>query len=159
MTRVLIAILMIFWSFSFILGQKIKSGASHPNKVEQEVLRVENTFNRAGDENDLETVNKIVADDYINISRSGQITNKADFIARFKPVKSDSLTATNPKFPIDEMKVQVMGNAAFVTGRVEVKLQDKGQENTKYFRYLNVYVERHGRWRLVTYHDVLISQQ
>ena len=48
-----------------------------------------------------------------------------------------------------DVKVQLYGDSAVLTGRTDIKGKEKSQDISGAYRWLRVYVKRDGRWQVV----------
>ena len=122
---------------------------------EQQVIQIEHEWIDAFVQADTETLERILADDFIFTDPAGNILTKAEWI--------EDMTNGSLKFEsiqIDDLKVRVFGDAAAVAnGRTTVKAQSKeGGFNGK-FCYTVMYLKRNGRWQPVAEHATLLSPE
>jgi hypothetical protein len=98
---------------------------------------------------DLDLLDNDIADDFTFTDLTGEVKSKSQFIELIKPLHFQGNIINN------NLKVQVSGDAAVVTGRV---MKAKDNVIAGQFRYTNRYVKRNGRWQIlalkVTYDDV-----
>lgn len=122
---------------------------------EQQVMQIEREWIDAFVRSDTETLERILAEDFIFTDPAGNILTKAEWI--------EDMTNGTLKFEsiqIDDLKVRVFGNSAAVAnGRTTVKAQSKeGGFNGK-FCYTVMYVKRDGRWQPVAEQATLLSSE
>ena len=95
---------------------------------------------------DLNTLDNLLARDFLVIDvMSGSEVTKADFM--------DVLRTGMLKFEVidaREQRVRLYETTAVVTGRTQMNGQFHGERFTLNTRYTHVYVEHHGRWKLVS---------
>jgi ketosteroid isomerase-like protein len=122
-----------------------KSDAS----VEEEILALEATWHVAPLEGDLETVSRVVADDWIAVAPTGAVMNKAellDMLSRPAPFESAVY---------DQVQLHVYGQTAVVTSLFRGEGKDLELEQ----RFMRVYAKRDGRWQCVATQVVPIPEQ
>jgi len=110
---------------------------------EDDVLRAERELALCYQNSDAACIEQGVMEEYILTNSKGKITTRADDLAEAR--KRD------PKYEIFEnhdMKVQVHGDAAVVTGITHAKGISGGQPFDAEFRFTDTFVKDHGRWRL-----------
>lgn len=110
---------------------------------EERVLALERTWATAPLEGDLDTVARVVADDWIGwigVAPTGETMSKRGLLAMLasRPGVFDSVEYR-------ELEVRVFGRTAVVTSA----FRGVGATLTLSQRYLRVYAERGGRWRCV----------
>jgi uncharacterized protein (TIGR02246 family) len=125
------------------------------NSDEQQVMQIERDWIDAFVRSDTETLERILADDFIFTDPQGNILTKAEWI--------DDMINGTLKFEsiqIDDLKVRTFGDAAAVAnGRTTVKARSKeGGFNGK-FCYTVMYLKRDGNWQAVAEHATLLSHE
>jgi uncharacterized protein (TIGR02246 family) len=120
---------------------------------EQQIMQIEHDWIDAFVGGDTETVERILAEDFIFTDPAGNILTKAEWI--------EDMINGSLKFEsihIDDLKVRVLGDSAAVAnGRTTVKAQSKeGGFNGK-FCYTVMYLKRDGSWQPVAEHASLLS--
>lgn len=123
-------------------------------KLEEEISELETQRFKAMTENDFASLERILADDLSYSHTSGWLQTKGEFIATLRSgqLKYESISA-------EETKVRVYGNTGVVTGRASLKVRSKGQEESFRVRYLDVYINRNGRWQMVGWQSTRLVQQ
>jgi ketosteroid isomerase-like protein len=84
--------------------------------MEKELLEIENAFAEAIIKDDLESIGRIVADDWIIIDPNGQIVDRTRF---FGVIKSGALTHDIMKS--EDLRVRIYGESAVVTAIITTK--------------------------------------
>ena len=139
------------WSEIPNLFDEVKS-PKHFGEIERQILQLEEERRQALLQRDIPTLDRLIADDYIETSPNGTIRNKSQNIKDLKAgnAKLDYLNFSN-------LKVRVNGNTAVVTGVVTRKGSVQGKEFSGQARYTRVYVKRDGRWQAVVAHSTPVS--
>jgi ketosteroid isomerase-like protein len=115
--------------------------------MEEELLKLEKAFADAIIKNDLKSIGRIVADDWIIIDPNGEIVDRTRF---FEVIKSGALT--HDTMHSEDFRVRVYGDSAVVTGVTRAKGKFMGQEFSTRERATDVFVKRDGRWQCVLTH-------
>ena len=115
--------------------------------MEEELLKLESAFADAIVKNDLESIGRIVADDWIIVDPNGEIVDRTRF---FEVIKSGALT--HDIMESEDFRVRVYGESAVVTAITSTKGKFMGQEFSTQERATDVFVKRDGRWRCVLTH-------
>src|SRR5438045_4608173 len=154
MKRFFILILLLLVA-TFVLAQytstpKAKTGAGDPKAA---LEQMEKDRAQAVIKKDTATVDKMTADDYQLIDTNGKIRSKAETI---DAIKSGVINLQSND--IDDVKVQVYGNAAVVTGRSNPKGTIDGKDVTGPLRFTRVYVKRNGNWQAVLFQQTRIAE-
>jgi hypothetical protein len=110
-------------------------------------------YDRAQIHNDILTLKRLVADDYMLVNSNATVENKQQFLADFNL----------PGFKIDpyvvEQPVQkVWGNAAVIGGLVHLSWTQDGKHQTRLLRVAYIWAKRNGHWQ-ATYAQVTRAPQ
>jgi ketosteroid isomerase-like protein len=105
-------------------------------------------YDRAQIHNDIPTLERLVADDYVLVNSNATVENKQQFLADF----------SLPGFKIDpyvvEQPVEKMwANAAVIGGLVHLSWTQDGKHQTRLLRVAYVWAKRNGHWQ-ATYTQV-----
>lgn len=114
------------------------------NADEQEIRRLQHAWMQAWVDRDRETLERILADDYVLI-----ISNMAD-----RPIDRASWLAitdryTAESFRYDQMRVRLLGDVAVVSSRYTQKAAVDGVDRSGEFFLTDVWQKRDGRWQVV----------
>lgn len=113
----------------------------------REVESLEEQWRAAQLAGDLATMDKLLSDDYVGISMTGQVNTKAQQLSR---VRSHSLVLT--KIDLGEMKVKLVGQIAIVTVRAAVEGTSSGTPMNGTFRYTRIYQHLPaGDWKITNF--------
>jgi uncharacterized protein (TIGR02246 family) len=114
--------------------------------TQREILDIENRIAESLTKGDTEIVSRVWADDFFYTGVRGEVKGKKEILADFKAGirKFDWLR-------FDDVRVQVYGETAVVTGRATTKGQSAQGEITGEFRYTRIYVKRGGAWQVVAF--------
>ena len=115
--------------------------------MEDELLRIEEAFAEAIVRNDLESIGRLVADDWVVIDPNGEIVDRTRF---FEVIKSGALT--HDTMDSEDFRVRVYGDSAVVTAITSTKGKCMGEEFITRERATDVFVKREGRWQCVLTH-------
>ena len=121
---------------------------------EQQVRQLEHEWIDAFRRGDTETLDRILADDFIFTDPEGKLLTKAEWMA---DMTSGELTFES--IYIDALQVRMYGDAAVANGRVTVKAQSKEGGFNGQYCYTDKYVKRGGRWQAVAEQATFLSQQ
>jgi ketosteroid isomerase-like protein len=96
---------------------------------------------------DLDKLNQIIADDWVETGTSGKFSTKANFL---DGVKSGAHKLESCDFGPEEVKV--LGDVAVIQGTVTERWMKDGQLNTSHVAFMDVFVKRGDRWVVVRSH-------
>ena len=96
---------------------------------------------------DFNTLENILADDFVVTFPNGTVGNKASYLGGQRSGRLLMTSATH-----DDERIRVYGDAAIITGRTTGKLLVEGKEQPLLIRYTHVYVKQSGKWRMMAQH-------
>lgn len=102
---------------------------------------------------DRETINTILADDWMVTDPGGRVLTKSQVMAELDSGERKLESGT-----IDEVNVRLFGNVAVVTGRTVATGSYQGNSVSVKLRFTDVFVKRGGRWYAVASQATLIAQ-
>jgi len=154
MKYILLPLLVIVFSLVPIHAQK--TAAATRAKIVAELMQIERDIGQANIRRDKPYFEMIEADEFIFTDSSGGITSKAEDIASLdKPAGDFKLVA----YDLDEMKVNIYGDTAVVTGRTKTVFRGPAPGGTRRSRINRVVVKRKGKWQIVAGHSSRIPPQ
>jgi ketosteroid isomerase-like protein len=111
----------------------------------REVERVERELVAAISKGDLATYDRIVADDYVAYTTSGQEATKPEIMASYR-----TGTRKYMSLGISDVKVRVFGETAILSARTSgTRVEAGGKPEPNTVRYFRVFMRRRGVWRAV----------
>lgn len=142
-----------------VMGQSITKSQGN-GRIEQELMQLERDWSAAYLKHDVDTVDRLLAEEYVGIDGRGIITNKAQEIEEAKAPRPE---APKPAFTVldetvTDMKIRLYGKVAVVTGRTTERIEFKGKESSIQYRRTTVWVKREGRWKCVSFHGSRIIE-
>ena len=93
---------------------------------------------------DTAALSRLVADEFVEISRLGGLRTKADNI---RDIASGDLKLTSVKY--DSLTVRIYGDVAVLRGIADNTGQFRGFPFSGKIRYMRIFVRRDGRWQAV----------
>jgi ketosteroid isomerase-like protein len=123
---------------------------SHPEKkheAKRQVELLEEEWRVAQLAGDVATMDKMLSDDYIGISITGQVSTKAQQLDRVRNHK-----VAIHRVDLSDMKVKLIGSIAIVTSRAEVEGTNESGPVRGTFRYTRVYQRLpSGMWKITSF--------
>lgn len=136
-----------------MLGGDAPLEADGMSEDEQRLRRMDREWNEAYPSRDLETLGRILADDWTAVDGAGRLISKRDLLER---------VASSPQpfdwHEFDEFRLRLFGDAAVVTGRLSAGGRGEGGEFSFRQRYTRVYARREGVWQAVATQVTVVSQ-
>ena len=130
-------------------GQTNDTGASDAKRrtaaiVEAADRELQQVFVRA----DLEALEAAYADTYTFTDPTGRVSGKREMMAAFR---GGVIKIAFQE--ISDIKVQVYGDAAVVTGLLTSRATRDGRDSGGTFRFTRVWVNQNGRWQTVAFQE------
>jgi ketosteroid isomerase-like protein len=122
------------------------------DRLHKEIENLESQWRTALVQNDVATINRLLADDYLGINPNGTLETKADALAqqRSGTVKISSIAP-------DNVKIRVYGDTAVVTSQVDLEGRDGDRDISGRYHYTRVYSRRDGEWKVVSFEQSRIT--
>jgi ketosteroid isomerase-like protein len=115
--------------------------------AKRQVEALEEQWRQAQLAGDVAAMDKLLSDDYIGISMTGQVNTKMQQLDRMRMHKV-SLT----KLDLEERQVKLIGSIAIVTSRAEVEGTNDGANVKGTYRYTRVYQRLpSGVWKITSF--------
>ena len=138
--RITFALLLNGVLCSTIAAQAATSGSA----AEDSVRAVEQARAQALLKADTVALSHMVADEFVEISRLGQVRTRADNI---RDIASGDLRLTSVRY--DSLAVRIYGDVAVLRGIADNTGTFRGFPFSGKIRYTRVFVRRDGRWQAV----------
>jgi ketosteroid isomerase-like protein len=133
----------------FIACAQAQQSHKQPKKhdIRKQVEALEEKWRTAQLSGDVATMDKMLADDFIGISMSGQVNTKAQHLER---IRTHKLVLT--KIDLDDMKVKLVDSVAIVTSQADVEGTSEGTPVKGIYRYTRVYQHLpSGEWKITSF--------
>lgn len=137
------------WMLALCLGLSLPPALLAEEADAAAVRRLDADYVRAYLDSDVARFRELLAGDFTCVLSDGRVLDKAGFLRMAAgPPRVDG-------FHTDQVVVRVYGETGIVTGRASYKRPDGGATVT---RYVEVYVRREGRWRMVSAQFTRLAQ-
>lgn len=124
----------------------------HDAKKQVEVL--EEQWRRARLTGDVATMEKMLSDDYIGISMTGQVSTKTQQLER---VREHKIVLT--RLDLGDMQIKLVGQLAIVTSRADIVGTNEGMLVQGSYRYTRVYQRQpSGVWKITSFEATRIPR-
>jgi len=120
--------------------------------AEDSVRALESSRGQALLRADTTALSRVIADEFVEISRLGQLRTKADNI---REIASGDLKLTSVKY--DSLAVRIYGQVAVLRGVADNRGTFHGLPFGGKLRYLRIFVRRDGRWQAVAMQHTLLQ--
>lgn len=141
---------------SFVMALSIFPALAFSREVavqdrdKQTILGIEHGWLRALVEHDRATLDKILADDFVDSSWKGELHTKDQVLKGLAGVRPYSQH-------LQDIEVQLYGAMAIARGLNEIK--DKDGRIVMHIRFTDVFVYRHGSWQAVAAQETPVSSK
>ena len=118
-----------------------------PKQVRQQITDLEEQWRNATLTADIPTMDRLLSDDFVGISWTGQVNTKAEQLDR---IRKRTLVIT--RLELSDVKVKLLGPVAIVTCRSTVEGANDGAPTTGTYRYTRVYQRLPGGvWKITNF--------
>ena len=146
-SAVLIAAVVMGWPASIAFALHMQPLHEKKHDAKRQVEALEEQWRQAQLAGDVATMDRLLSDDYIGISVTGQVNTKMQQLDR---MRSHKFVLT--KLELGEMQVKLVGSIAIVTSRAEVEGNNEGVPVQGTFRYTRVYQRLpSGAWKITSF--------
>ncbi len=124
---------------SFLVAPAQSKESYRDEKVAAELIALVRQWDAAIVKHDSATLDQLLASEF---TLSG--LPKAAYLAHIKSTRNDIVSAQSSEFD-----VRIYGDTAVLIAVDEIKSKKDGVETTEWWRYIDVWVKRDGRWQCV----------
>jgi len=132
------------------LALPTRADGPHPKRHDQykhQVEQLEEAWRTAEMNGDVDAMDKLLSDDYVGITMSGQVVTKTQQLDRMRR-RATVLT----KIDFQDVKVKLIGSTAIVTSLAEVEGTNEGEPMHGKFRSTRVYTRLPtGVWKITNF--------
>ncbi len=144
---VLLAAIAIGWPAQDAFAGHMQPLHEKKHDAKRQVEALEEQWRQAQLSGDVATMDKLLSDDYIGISMTGQVNTKIQQLDRMRTRKF-VLT----RLDLGEMQVKLVGSIAIVTSRAQVEGTNDGVAVQGTYRYTRVYQRLpSGGWKITSF--------
>jgi ketosteroid isomerase-like protein len=119
----------------------------HHRDAKLEIMDMEQQWRSATLNSDIPAMDKLLSDDYVGISWTGQVNNKMSQLDR---LRLHHIAVT--KMDVSDLKVKIVGTVAIVTSSAQVEGTADGAPINGTFRYTRVYQQSpNGIWKITNF--------
>lgn len=120
--------------------------------VKEQIAKLQEESRKAALQGDVSFLEKYLADDYVAIGPTGEITTKDKSIQDLKSgaIKYESID-------VHDTKIRVYGNTAIVESLASLKLTSNGKQISGDYRATFVWVKQKGSWKRVAFQSTPVT--
>jgi len=143
------------WTLKFVslpvlalmFGTFIINAAAGSTKSDKEIVAAMDTdYQAAVGRNDADTMDRILADDFVLVLGNGSVYTKSDLI---NEARSENIVYEQQVEVDDSQKVRVWGDTAVVTAKLWVKGMNEGKSFDRKLWFSDTYVRTRTGWQYV----------
>ncbi len=125
------------------------------NKVENEILRLEEELTQTEHRLDVDALDRIYADDIMVTAPIGICVDKPAVMAEVNTAAAKAIVG---KYDKSDLKVRAYGDTAVASYRMAAEAQFDGQEIKRRLCITNVWMKRNGHWQIVARHTASLPE-
>jgi ketosteroid isomerase-like protein len=145
----LIFVSLVVWAFDSAHGQ------NKPGSASSTILAFESKWNTAYKQGDVQTMNSLLAEDFIITVEDGTTYSKSGYIAL-----NGNASVRVVVSEMSDLKVRLHGNTAVVTGAYHEQGLSNGKPYDYHDRFTDVWMSINGKWQVIASHyGIPASQQ
>jgi ketosteroid isomerase-like protein len=133
---------------------QISSAPSKRERVEKELMELEEKWSTALVNRDLEFLGRILAEEFVLTDASGAAQNKGDLLNNLKSGEFVVYSSV-----CDDWKIRIYGDMAVVIARETSRAQHLGLDVSGQYRFTDVFVKRTGMWQCVATQSTLVAKK
>ena len=163
-SKVVVAMLGVVLTLSACYAQE------QGNKSELPIKNLERELEAALTQGDAVTLDRLLADDYVEIDARGGVRKKTDVLALARAISGKPRgEMVGPEKTVDELTTRVYGDSALVSGRTTTRHQFMEYQTSSpqaqspvtvdQERFTRTYSKVGGRWQLVAWQTTSIAKK
>ena len=119
----------------------------HKHVERSQIIALEREWQKAPLADDIPAMDKLLSDDYLGITPSGELLTKAQQLERMR-TRDLTITTLN----VSDVKIKLIGSIAIVNSLAQVDGMSEGKALTGSFRYTRVYQRlQNGSWSVTSF--------
>ena len=156
MQRTILLVMLIIATSLSVFGQKTNKASSKMSKNEQEVKALAGEFANAVVKKDAAALERLLANDFIDISPGGPLSPRAQFIDEYKNPPANAVKHESAEIVADSSKVRFYGDVAVMTALWTWRGTANGQVFNAVLVTTMVAAKKNGRWQIASTHSTFM---
>ncbi|MFZ2998824.1 MAG: nuclear transport factor 2 family protein [Undibacterium umbellatum] len=147
-------LLLAIFSLGFMPAHATGATDAKRDALVAQLTKLADDWDKAIVRKDQAAIEANMAEDFRQIDASGDIETKTSFVNGLMSAKLE----IDP-YKVEDFEVRLYGNVALVSGRTRMKGRYDGKPFTSHYRYIDIYVQRDGKWQIVSVQISKIPQE
>jgi ketosteroid isomerase-like protein len=143
--------------FAAWMALPIGHGAVPAPSSSDAVVAAERAWSDAFLRHDLETISRLLGDDFVGIDGRGVVSDKAAELEEARP-RADAAGPVLVGERLSDVRVRLYGDTAVLTAINTARFSTEGRESTVRYRRTTVWLRRDDRWQCVSFHGSRILE-
>jgi len=152
MKKSIIVVVLVLAVACLIFGQAKKQ--TQATSAEQNLMQMEKDLINAYLKQDVASLDRLMADDYVGTGDEGSLSTKAEAISNLK-----SGASVPSSIVVEDIKARAWGDAGVIWSRSTEKGQSQGKETSGQYQHTTTWVKIAGRWQAVAGHSSKIVKK
>jgi ketosteroid isomerase-like protein len=136
-------------------AQRRQTPAAPPPSVEQQVLQASSQWAEAASKNDVDALDRLLADDYVTIQQTGNSLGLMEKSVQLDSARKAAGTPTGTTRTLSRVRVKSYGNVAILTALASYEAPRAGGVQRTQGLICEVWVNANGRWQLTHFQPTL----
>ncbi|MBC7900086.1 MAG: nuclear transport factor 2 family protein [Saprospiraceae bacterium] len=154
---ILLVALIIATSLS-VFGQKTDKQSSKISKADQEIKALAVEFVNAVVKKDAVALERLLTDDFIDVSPGSPISSRAEFIDEYKNPPANAVKHDSAEIVAGSAKIRFYDDTALITARWAWRGTANGQAFSAVLVTTLVGAKKNGRWQVMATHSTFVPK-
>jgi ketosteroid isomerase-like protein len=141
-----------------LLGLGPTQGRGSASSTTERVVASERAWSEAVLRHDLQTISRLLSDDFVGIDGRGVVSDKAAELEEAKPPSPGTTDPILVSEQLSDIRVRIYGDTAVLTAINTAHFSSRRGDSTVRYRRTTVWVRREDRWQCVSFHGSRILE-
>lgn len=141
-----------------LLGLSPTQARGSASSTRERVVASERAWSEAFLRHDLQTISRLLADDFVGIDGRGVVSDKAAELEEAKPPSPGTTDPILVSEQLSDIRVRIYGDTAVLTAINTAHFSSQRGDSSVRYRRTTVWVRREDRWQCVSFHGSRILE-
>jgi len=141
-----------------LLGLSPTHGRGSDSSTRERVVASERAWSEAFLKHDLQTISRLLADDFVGIDGRGVVSDKTAELEEAKPPSPGTTDPILVSEQLSDIRVRIYGDTAVLTAINTAHFSSQRGDSSVRYRRTTVWVRREDRWQCVSFHGSRILE-